>query len=119
MNKKLLAGMIAVMTLTGLSASANDNEDVQVSAATDSRIIVEVNKDIKNLSRNEVVKSQDDVMKAISRNVTKNFKLVQRYSVLNNAFVIEVNQDDIEAIRALNEVASITVDKISSNRVYW
>ncbi|MCQ3035472.1 MAG: S8 family serine peptidase [Bacilli bacterium] len=115
MNKKLLAGMIAVMTLSGASASVNEKE-AQAGGARDARIIVEVDKSLNNLSTDEIFSSQDEVMKVISKKVTSNFKLVQRYSVLNNAFVVEVNKDDVEAIRALDEVASVTLDEIHAKQ---
>lgn len=120
MNAKLLAGMIAIMTLGGVSATSfSGNSEKEVlgnNGPQDSRIIVEVDKDLVNLTKDEIHSSQDKVMKSISKNVTENFELVDRYDVLNNAFLLSVNKEDIEAIRNLPEVKSVTVDKIHAKK---
>lgn len=120
MNSKLLAGMIAIMTLGGITAtSATGNSAKEVSAANgdqDTRIIVEVNKSLEKLSDSEIYSSQDKVMNVISNKVTKNFSLFDRYHVLNNAFVMSVNANHIDAIRALPEVKSVTIDKIHAKQ---
>lgn len=112
--------MIAIMTLGGVSAtsfSGNSEKEVRGNnGSQDSRIIVEVNKDLGNLTKSEIHSSQDLVMKSISKNVTENFELVNRYDVLNNAFVLSVNKEDIEAIRNLPEVKSVTVDKLHAKK---
>ena len=113
MYSRLLAGMIAVMSIggmSGLSEAKNGHNSYQSDKNT--RIIVEVKDGLENLSKSEIISTQNSVLKSIKSKVTKNFELVNRYSVLNNAFVIEVNKDAVDAIRNLPNVASVTVDKI-------
>jgi hypothetical protein len=115
MYSRLLAGMIAVMSIGGMSGIKEGRHE-NYSGDKTARIIVEVNQPLENLSKSEIISTQDNVVKAIKRNVTRNFDLVQRYSVLNNAFVLDVNKEAVEAIRALPEVASVTYDKIHAKK---
>ena len=119
MYSRLLAGMIAVMSIGGMSGISSAKEAVSkghVSSENSTRIIVEVNDSLENLSKSEIYSTQDKVIRSIKRDVTKNFELIDRYSVLNNAFVLEVNSEDVEAIRALPQVASVTIDKIHAKQ---
>ena len=116
MKKGLLTGIIAAMAMSGLTALGTKRSARKVDAQLDARIIVEVNGSKENLTRDQIESSQDKVMKAISKKVTGNFKLIHRYSVLNNAFVVEVSSDDIEKIRNLDEVASVTLDEIHAKQ---
>lgn len=119
MKKRLLAGMIAVMTLGGISVASGVSSEATASkngSGKETRIIVEVKKGLEGLTSEEITKSQDEVIKKISKNVTSNINVSTRYNVLNNAFVAEVNEDAIEAIRALPEVASVSVDKMHAKQ---
>ena len=118
MYSRLLAGMIAVMSIGGMSGiSSNAKARTEnFSGDKSTRIIVEVNKSLENLSKSEIMSTQDNAIRAIRSNVTRNFDLVTRYSVLNNAFVLDVNKDAVEAIKALPEVASVTYDKIHAKK---
>ena len=78
----------------------------------DARIIVEVDRDLNKLSAAGVNKTQDVVFNNIVNTATSNVRLVERYSVLNNAFVLEVNSDDIESIKTVPGVKSVTVDSL-------
>ena len=77
----------------------------------DASIIVEVNRNVKSLSEEEVRKSQDDVYNNIKLYATSNVRLTKRYNVLNNAFVMEVNSNDIESIKNVPGVASVSLNK--------
>ena len=103
MYSRLLAGMIAVMSIGGMSGiSSNAKARTEnFSGDKSTRIIVEVNESLENLSKSEIMSTQDNAIRAIRSNVTRNFDLVTRYSVLNNAFVLDVNKDAVEAIKAL------------------
>ena len=119
MYSRLLAGMIAVMSIGGMSGISNAKETTSkghLSSEDSTRIIVEVNDSLENLSKSEIYSTQDKVISSIKSKVTKNFELIDRYSVLNNAFVLEVNKEDVEAIRALPQVASVTYDKIHAKQ---
>jgi len=117
MYSRLLAGMIAVMSIGGISGlSEVKTNNTNSQGEKETRIIVEVNDGLENLSKSEIFSTQDKVIRSIKNKVTRNFDLVDRYSVLNNAFVLEVNKDDVEAIRALPNVASVTLDEIHAKK---
>ena len=85
----------------------------------DARVIVEVNRGLKSLGSEEAVRqSQDVVYGNIRQYVTKNVRLVHRYNVLNNAFVMEVNSDEIANIRKVPGVKSVTVDRAHVTQVF-
>ena len=82
----------------------------------DARIIVEVDRDLNKLSEKGARNSQDVVFDNIANTATNNIRLVERYTVLNNAFVLEVNSADIESIKTVPGVKSVTVDSIHWER---
>ena len=84
----------------------------------DARIIVEVNRNLKSLKKEDVRTSQDIVYNNVKEYATSNVRLIKRYNELNNAFVMEVNSNDIEKIKEVPGVASVTVDKLHWERVY-
>ena len=77
----------------------------------DAQIIVEVNRDVETLSKEGVKNTQDAVIDNIARYATRNFRINTRFNELNNAFVMEVNSDDIEAIKNVPGVAHVSVNK--------
>ena len=78
----------------------------------DTRIIVEVDRNINGLSADGVRLSQSVVYNNIKNNATTNIRKIGSYNVLNNAIVLEVNQNDVESIRSVPGVKSVTVDKL-------
>ena len=117
MYSRLLAGMIAVMSVGGMSKVVNpsySNERYSGDAST--RIIVEMNEGVDNLSKSEIISTQDNAILAIKKNVTRNFKVVDRYSIVANAVVLDVNKGAVEEIKALPQVASVTYDKMHAKR---
>ena len=82
----------------------------------DARVIVEVNKDISKLSEKGAIKTQVAVYENIKTVATKNVRMLDNYTVLNNAFVLEVNSNDIESIKSVPGVKSVTVDKLHWER---
>ena len=107
----LSAACAALIATGGLTASHFAKEQTR-----DARIIVEVNRNVKSLE--SIYQSQDAVYNNIKRYVTSNVRLTKRYNELNNAFVMEVNSSDIEAIKQVPGVKSVTVDKLHWERVY-
>ena len=77
----------------------------------DTRVIVEVNRKLDKLSEEGVKRSQDVVYSNIKQFATTNIKKIASYSELNNAFVLEVNKEDVESIKSVPGVKSVTVDK--------
>ena len=84
----------------------------------DARIIVEVNRKLESLAKEDVRKTQDIVYNNIKEYATTNVRLTQRYNELNNAFVMEINSNDIEKVKEVPGVASVTVDSLHWERVY-
>lgn len=106
----LIAGMVAIMSLGGIAAT----ENVAPKGSTgpkDTRIIVEVDKDIESSDQGQIEVSQKNILRRIAKKVTTNFDHVDSFSRLNNAVVLDVNKEDIEGIKALQGVKSVTIDK--------
>ena len=97
----------AVIAVGGLTASR-----VAKQPERDARIIVEVNRNVKSLSKQGIRNSQDAVLSNIREYATTNVRRTRCYNELNNAFVLEVNSNDIERIREVPGVASVTLDEM-------
>lgn len=106
----LIAGMVAIMSLGGIAASEHV-EAKSDGSVTDCRIIVEVDKDVEHHSQDEIKASQKNLLKKIRNNVTTNFVEQDSFSLLNNAIVLDVNSKDVEKIKELRGVKSVTFDK--------
>lgn len=115
MKKYLFTGLMAVLALSGAAITSSDTEGVSVNSADDServRVIVEVKKGLNGLSEDEITLSQNNVLNSIRKNVTKNVELIDRYSVLNNAILIDVSSNKVDEIRKLDGVGLVNVDKV-------
>lgn len=110
----LLVSVTGILALTGCSASANKEE----MPVRDKRIIVEVGYDVKSLTSEGIKNSQQFVYNNIKELATRNIRKTQSYDTLVNAFVLEVNENDIEKIKQVPGVKSVTVDKIHAEQVY-
>ena len=84
----------------------------------DARVIVEVNRKVETLSKKGIQNTQDAVYRNIQQYATTNVRRIQSYSELNNAFVMEVNSNEIEKIKEVPGVASVTVDTMHWVRTY-
>ena len=103
----------AVIAVGGLTASRLAKQPER-----DARIIVEVNRNVKSLSKQGIRNSQDAVLNNIMEYATTNVRRTKCYNELNNAFVLEVNSNDIERIREVPGVASVTLDEMHWERTY-
>ncbi|MCQ2086890.1 MAG: S8 family serine peptidase [Bacilli bacterium] len=115
MKKCLFTGLMAAVTLFGtvVSVSLKDEEKfVPSSESTEVKAIVEVAENLEGLNEEEIYASQNKVINSIKNKVTKDFDLVDRYHVLNNAFVIKVNSDAVKEIKKLNGVKDVNIDKM-------
>ena len=115
MKKYLFTGLMAVLALSGAAMASSDTAGVEVSNVDDServRVIVEVSKGLNGLSQEEVTLSQNKVFNSIKTNITRNVELVDRYHVLNNAILIDIDSDKVDEIKKLDGVGSVDVDKI-------
>ena len=109
----LSATCAAVIAVGGLTASHLAKQPER-----DARIIVEVNRNVKSLSKQGIRNSQDAVLSNIMEYATTNVRRTKCYNELNNAFVLEVNSNDIERIREVPGVASVTLDEMHWKRTY-
>ena len=110
----LLISATGAMLLAGCAGAAN-KEELPV---RDKRIIVEVGYDINSLTDDGVKQSQKYVYNNIKEYATKNIKKTHSYDTLVNAFVLEVNENDIDKIKEVPGVKSVTIDKIHAEQVY-
>ena len=109
----LLLCVTSGLVLTACGTLASQLKDLP---ERDARVIVEVNKNISKLSEEGAKKTQLAVYNNIKAQATPNIKMIGSYTVLNNAFVIEVNSSDIESIKSVPGVKSVTVDKLHWER---
>ena len=105
----LLLCATGTLILAACSTTASQIKDLP---ERDARIIVEVDKNIDKLSEEGAKKTQLAVYNSIKAAATTNIRLIDNYTVLNNAFVLEVNTNDIESIKSVPGVKSVTVDKL-------
>ena len=109
MKTGLLASVLTTLALTsGVAASSN----AKVTPARDSRIIVEVKRGLEGLDEEGIIISQDSLINKIRQEATTNIKLNSRYTILNNAIVLDVNKDDIELIKAVKGVGQVDIDSL-------
>lgn len=109
----LIAGMVAIMSLGGISASTacpSSSSPSGDAASRNARIIVEVDRSLES-GESKVEASQNNLLRRIRQQVTTNFEHVDSFSLLNNAVVLDVESKDIPKIKTLNGVKSVTVDK--------
>ena len=111
----LLLCASATLVLAACSAGASQLKSLP---ERDRRIIVEVDRDIDTVNEEGAKNSQRAVYNNIKAVATSNIRLIDSYNVLNNAFVLEVNSDDIESIKSVPGVKSVTIDRIHWERVY-
>ena len=109
----LLLCATSAMVIAGCGAIASQLKGLP---ERDARVIVEVNKDLKKLSEKGAIETQVAVYENIKSVATKNVRMLDNYTVLNNAFVLEVNSNDIESIKSVPGVKSVTVDKMHWER---
>ena len=105
----LLLCATGTLILAACSATAANIKDLP---ERDARIIVEVDKNIDKLSEEGAKKTQFAVYNNIKAAATPNIRMLGHYTVLNNAFILEVNSNDIESIKSVPGVKSVTVDKM-------
>ena len=109
----LLLCASATMILAACSAGASQLKSLP---ERDKRIIVEVDRDLGTLNEDGVKNSQRAVYNNIKATATSNVRFLESFDTLNNAFVLEVNSNDIESIRSVPGVKSVTTF-ISKNNV--
>ena len=104
----LLAGLISAMSV-GASASLSN---IETFPTRDTRIIVEVEQPLTGLTESQIYASQNAVYRTIYASGIKNIRLIDRFHVLNNAFCLSVNKEDVSKIKEVPGVKSVTIDTI-------
>ena len=115
MKKYLFTGLMAALMLFGTAINPSASDGVSFSEKSDSKqvkVIVEVAKDPEGLTDEQVTLSQNKVINSIRSRVTKNFEVVDRYHLVTNAIVIRVGEDKVDAIRKLEGVGLVNIDKM-------
>jgi len=107
----LLASIISAMSIGAVATVSNNLEELP---ERDTSLIVEVDRSLEGLSVEEITDSQNVVIKRIANEATRNFKVDGRFNVLNNAFVINCNSEDVAKIKEVKGVKSI-----SENKLHW
>mgnify|MGYP003308282400 CR=1 FL=1 len=103
----LLCGVIAAMSAAGVTkVSPNKASSKEI----DTRFIVELEDSVDSISKDEMVSKHDKVVRSIKRNVNANANKLMSYSVLNNAFVVTGNKEDMAAIKSIKGVKSVVED---------
>lgn len=109
MKVSLLASVFAALAMNGGSLlSAN----VSKLPERDTSIIVELARGLEGLSEEGVISTQNAMVNRIKNEVTRNCNIIDRFTVLNNAVALKVNSADVEAIKNVPGVASVTINKI-------
>ena len=103
----LLLSASGAMIIAACGVAASHIEDLP---ERDVRVIVEVDQKLGQLKEENVKATQDAVYANIKKYATTNVKRTQGYNQLNNAFLMEANSDDVESIKSVPGVASVTLD---------
>lgn len=109
----LLIGLAALMSAGLITSHAQPQTDLK---EKDTRIIVELSKGLDGLSEQQISNSQSALLSRIRNTVTNNLDVVEHYNVLANAVCISVNSEDVEAIKNVPGVKSVTVDKLHAKK---
>jgi len=115
-KSQLLCGVIATMSLGVLYGTMNGTIKAAQALDPNTRIIVELDKSVDELTSEEISESQDALLSRIRYSVNPKTEFISSYSVLNNAILINVNDQDVEQIKGLNGVKSITYDKFHEKK---
>ena len=113
MKVSLLASVFAALAMNGsILVSANADK----LPARDTRVIVELDAGLDGYTKSGVERIQDSFLASVRSNVTENFKVIKRYSVLNNAVALSVNSAVVAKLEKMPGVASVTKDTIHWKR---
>lgn len=107
----MLASLIAGVAM--ISTGAVNSEAVKAQPR-DAQIIVEVARDKDTLTEEGITNTQDAVINNIKKYVTTNFSVLSRYKNTINAFAISINKDQIELVKQVPGVLSVTL-----NEMHW
>ena len=101
----LLCGVITAMSVCG-ATSLNEAQDKSKECNT--TFIVELDDNVNSISSDRLFNEHDRVVAKIRRHVNQNTEKVISYSVLNNAFVVTGNKEDLDLIKRIDGVKSVS-----------
>lgn len=113
MKVSLLASVIAALAMNGGTML---NANVSKLPEKDTSIIVELSRGLDGLTEEGVISTQNAIVNKIRNEVTRNCNIIDRFTVLNNAVALQVNSEDVEAIKNVAGVESVTINKIHWTR---
>ena len=108
-KSRLLCGVIATMSLGTIGASTGAIKATEA-LEPDTRVIVKLKKDIDELTSEEALNQQENLLSRIRYSVNPKAELVNRFTVLNNAMTLKVNEEDVAKIENLSGVEHVYKD---------
>lgn len=106
----IATGLAAIAMGTSVSLSASPREVKPL----DAEVIVEVDRDLETLTEEGISNTQKIVLNNIKSYLNSGVRVISKYSNIANAFAISVNSEDIELIKNIPGVKSVTV-----NELHW
>lgn len=94
------------------------NAPYQTVEQRDTRIVIQVDGDVKDLNANQIKARQNAVINEIRTNVTKNFWVEQTYTGVVNAIAISVNAKNVSEIEKLSGVRSVDFNVMHSVQTF-
>lgn len=107
----MLASVIASLTM-GANVAVN-SKPAQLKERN-AKIIVEVDRSNDSLTAEGIANTQQAVINNIKAYATSNIEVSSRFSQVANAFVISLNEEDIELVKKVPGVKSVT-----KNEIHW
>ena len=108
----MLGALVAGIAMT--ASLTLDGRPQAPKKALDTEVIVEVDRSLETLTKEGVRNVQKIVRDNISKYVTTNFRYTGSFNVLANAFTIAINSDDVELLKNVPGVKSVT-----KNELHW
>ena len=106
MKKIALLGLSLMAIAIGSAPQLiNVNKNIE---ARDASIIVKMKGKVDNVSRDTLIAKQNLLLSEISKNITSNYKVTNRYTNIFNGFVLEVPSAYVSSIRYLDQVSKIS-----------
>ena len=113
MKKNIVLLSVAAIMAFASSASSLKNNNV-VKEELNTRIIVQLDSNLANKSREQIINEQNEVIRSIRSTISNQLKVDTRFTNAVNAFVLDVNSAHVSAIRNVPGVKDVNYDKIHS-----
>lgn len=107
----MLATLVAGMALSS-SPALKANALNPVDEVRDTELIVEVDRSLETLTEEGINNVQRAVFNNVRNGLTSNVRFIDSFHVLNNAFVMTINHNYVNAVKSIPGVKSVTENKI-------